>query len=103
MDKPMNRNIVVAGIFKQLKGESDAMEEYQEFLGCFTNKLKNEDKAVIEEIVADEMNHSLKLLAMAKKYSMISPTEDDLQEALRFLAGRTGSRRYDSDHDGDND
>lgn len=85
-DSKAVRDALVSGIFEQTKGEEEAKMNYMKFLACYGKKLQDKDREAIEEIIADEQNHSLILLAMSKKYSRIKPTDDGLAEALKTLS-----------------
>jgi len=76
----MTGNNIAVQIMSQLVGESGAIQEYEKLIGL--GVLKEEDVKVIQEIIADEKNHSVKLMAMTKRYDGIVPSQDDLQEAL---------------------
>lgn len=90
MEHPTNMMAMVAGLYKQAKGEEDAKEEYAEFLACFENKLDKEDRATIREIIGDEVNHAIKLAAMSVKYGKIKPASDDLEKALKVIGKSAG-------------
>jgi rubrerythrin len=63
---------ILALIEKNNAKEAEAREEYYELM----SKLPDEDKPVITEIIADELNHSIKLSALAYKHGKIKPKTD---------------------------
>lgn len=82
----IHRTAVATGINVNAIGEYDAMRGYTDFLVQFGMALSPEDVAIIEEIISDEKNHAIKLAAMACRYDGISPSPDDLKEALNELS-----------------
>jgi len=83
----MTKNKVAAGIFKLVESESEARYDYQSFLAEYGEFLDTTDKSVIKEIESDEFNHTLKLLAMARKYDgNIAASSDGAVEALTAIA-----------------
>lgn len=76
---------IASDIFAQLEGEANAQDGYAAFLDEHADVLVSEDVAILSEILADESNHTLKLIAMAKKYSGIAPSPDDLKETLEAI------------------
>lgn len=64
---------VAEEIAKNMKAESDAMEEYYPLLNILEDE---KDRATVEEILSDEKNHLIKLQAMQRKYDGIAPNRD---------------------------
>lgn|GEM_PF-1179063 len=74
-------------IYDNLEGEQVALSGYSALLAELTGKgLFPEDVSTIREIISDELNHSIKLLAMSRKYHGIAATPDGYIEALEALA-----------------
>ena len=67
--------------YKNIKAEADAIEEYTELLAV----LDGDAKAAVEEIVSDEKQHLLKLLAIATNNDNIKIADDDMQNILACL------------------
>lgn len=74
-----------AMVNKNLASEADAEIGYQELLSSYGEDMEPEEVAMIRELIADEKNHALKLMALAKKYDEIAPTPDALQDAAKEL------------------
>ncbi|MCL2215406.1 MAG: hypothetical protein FWB91_00165 [Defluviitaleaceae bacterium] len=74
---------VAAGIHKLVKSEADARYDYEDFLAEYKEKLSSADIVAIQEILSDEFNHQLILLAMARKYDGdIAPASDGAAKAV---------------------
>ena len=65
---------IAAEITKNNKGELDAIEGYQKLLTILAGDKKAID--IINEIIADEKNHILKLNELIEKYDHISPNKE---------------------------
>lgn len=65
MNKDDTEMVLASQISLNIKGEWDAIEGYNKLLTLIDN---DEDRAVIEEIISDEKNHSMKLQNMLSKY-----------------------------------
>ena len=63
---------LAAEIEANISGEASAREGYFDLI----RKMPIEDRPIVEEIIADEMNHSLKLKSLVEKYSGIKPLKD---------------------------
>ena len=70
-----SRMDIAALISKNNKGELEAIEGYQELLGVI-GESDAEAVEIINEIIADEKNHTEKLNALAEKYDNIQPNVD---------------------------
>lgn len=68
-------------IYKNVKAEADAIEEYTELLAM----LDGETKLAVEEIVSDEKQHLLKLLTIATDNDKIKIADDDMKDILSVL------------------
>ena len=71
-DKRMN---IAAEITKNNMGELDAIEGYQKLLAIIGPE-DQEAVDIINEIIADEKHHILKLNELMEKYDDISPNKD---------------------------
>ena len=71
--------------YKNIKAEADAVEEYTELLAL----LDGETKKAVEEIVSDEKQHLLKLLAIATNSDKIKIADDDMTDILKCLKDHT--------------
>lgn len=71
-EKRMN---IAAEITKNNEGELDAIEGYQKLLALIGQE-DQEAVDIINEIIADEKHHILKLNELMEKYDNISPNEE---------------------------
>ncbi len=76
-------NKLMGLILKNLQDESEAREEQWKLINH--PDLDPADKAIVQEISADETNHALKYEAMYRKYSGIVATSDGAAQALDYL------------------
>lgn len=65
------KNYVSSKIEFNIKAEAEASEYYFELL----NLVPEEDKPIIKNILADELNHAIILGKLQEKYSGILPSE----------------------------
>lgn len=65
------KNCITSEIQFNIKAEAEANEYYFKLL----NKVADEDKEIIKEIIADELNHAIILGKLQEKYTAILPTE----------------------------
>ena len=65
------KNCISSEIQFNIKSEAEANEFYFNLL----NKIADEDKQTIKNIIADELNHAIILGKLQEKYSGILPTE----------------------------
>ena len=65
------KNCISSEIQFNIKAESEANEFYFKLL----NKIADEDKQTIKNIIADELNHAIILGKLQEKYSGILPSE----------------------------
>ena len=75
---------IAAGIMKAFESEGEAMKIYETFL-AENPGLNEEDVAKIKEIISDENNHALILMAMAQKYSGAGIAKDDAKPAIKAI------------------
>lgn len=68
-------------LYKNVKAEAEAIEEYTELLAL----LEGEAKRAVEEIVSDEKQHLLKLLTIATDADKIKIADDDMNDILLVL------------------
>lgn len=72
--KSLTPNLQLAELIeKNIKGEADARMMYYELLQYLEDE---KDVEVLEEIISDELNHTMLLNKMLKKYSKISIAKD---------------------------
>ena len=84
MNQDVNHS-TAAQILAQLAGEANAMRDYEMLLAA--GILDDDDTAKIQEIIADEKNHSLILQAMVKKYDGgISASPDGVEDAISAIS-----------------
>lgn len=65
------KNCISSNIQFNIKAEAEASEFYFNLL----NKVADEDKQTIKDIIADELNHAIILGKLQEKYSGILPSE----------------------------
>lgn len=72
-----SKNSIAALIAENNQGEQDAIKDYEVLLSCMKDaKASDEQLAVIEEIIADEKNHTLLLNQLLQDFDEIEPKED---------------------------
>lgn len=72
-----SKNSIAALIAENNQGEQDAIKDYEVLLSCMKDaKASDEQLAVIEEIIADEKNHTVLLNQLLQEYDEIEPKED---------------------------
>jgi len=69
---------------KNLEGEAEAIEGYFRLLENYPD-MEREDRQVIEEIISDEQNHSIKLIRLGLKYGNIRISPDGMASTLNFI------------------
>lgn len=79
-------------ILEQVVEESKAQMFYEGLIS--SNVLLPEDVEIIREIIADEANHTLKLIAMAKRYNRISASPDGLENTLKEIGNLETSNSH---------
>lgn len=71
------KNSIAALIAENNQGEQDAIKDYEVLLSCLKNAgATDEQIAVIEEIISDEKNHSMRLNELLQEYDDIEPNKD---------------------------
>ena len=87
MKQDTTRHDLAAAIHEQIHGEAGARMDYENLLYEFREVMDTEDVATIQEISGDEFNHTLKLLAMARKYDgAIAPAADGAAAAIEQIS-----------------
>ena len=76
---------VAASVYELVQDEAEANTGYNKFLHDHKVSLDTEDVNTILEIMSDEVNHTLKLLAIAKKYDNVKAAPDGAHEAMREI------------------
>lgn len=71
MKEKYNKDYISSRISFNIKAEAEANEFYFELLEL----VPEEDKDIIKEIIADELNHAIILGKLQEKYSRILPSE----------------------------
>lgn len=72
-----SKNSIAALIAENNQGEQDAIKDYEVLLSCLKNAgATDEQIAVIEEIISDEKNHSMRLNELLQEYDDIEPNKD---------------------------
>lgn len=69
------------------KAEAEAREYYYELIELMEETIYQKDIAIIEEIISDEIDHSIKLMRLAEKYSQVNPNEYEKILDLKKLKG----------------
>ena len=87
-----NKHVIAALLHKNCSDEQGAQAGYQQLISAVEtyeglDDLKEETIKVISEIQGDEFNHSCKLMALARKWDGIAPSQDDLEEAIKVIVG----------------
>lgn len=71
-----SKNSISALIAENNQGEQDAIKDYEVLLSCMKDAgASDEQLAVIEEIIADEKNHTLLLNQLLQDFDEIEPKE----------------------------
>ena len=94
--------MIAAKLGKLVESEGEANADYNEIISLLEKKLADsphsteapELRAMIDEldeILSDEINHAIKLLAMQKKLTGLAPSSDALRTALAVLRAKDGS------------
>lgn len=71
------KNSIAALIAENNQSEQDAIKNYEVLLSCLRDAgATDEQLAVIEEIISDEKNHSMRLNELLQEYDDIEPNKD---------------------------
>ena len=71
------KNSIAALIAENNQGEQDAIKDYEVLLSCLKNAgATDEQLAVIEEIISDEKNHSMRLNQLLLDFDGVEPNKD---------------------------
>jgi rubrerythrin len=85
-----SNHFTAAEISRQIKGEAEAVLEYEHFLGICQD-LTHNDVMEIQEIISDEKNHLLILQAMAKRHDGgIAASPDGAGKAIAEISAGIG-------------
>ena len=72
-----SKNSIAALIAENNQGEQDAIKDYEVLLSCLKNAgATDEQLAVIEEIISDEKNHSMRLNQLLLDFDGVEPNKD---------------------------
>lgn len=72
-----SKNSIAALIAENNQSEQDAIKNYEVLISCLKDaKASDEQIAVIEEIISDEKNHSMRLNELLQEYDDIEPNKD---------------------------
>jgi hypothetical protein len=77
---------LASNIHSLLSSEGNALSNYEELLRSHGADLSQDDREAIQEIIGDEKNHAIRLLAMAQRYDgNIAIPDDGLQDAVNTI------------------
>lgn len=71
------KNSIAALIAENNQSEQDAIKNYEVLISCLKDaKASDEQIAVIEEIISDEKNHSMRLNQLLLDFDGVEPNKD---------------------------
>lgn len=71
------KNSIAALIAENNQSEQDAIKNYEVLISCLKDANASDAQiAVIEEIISDEKNHSMRLNELLQEYDDIEPNKD---------------------------
>ena len=77
---------IACEILKNMAGEGSAQADYSTLIDHMVkSNCSKKDIAIIEEIMSDERNHTLKLFNLAQKFCGIKTTNDDKKEIIENI------------------
>lgn len=71
------KNSIAALIAENNQSEQDAIKQYEVLLSCLNDVgASDEQLAVVEEIISDEKNHSMRLNQLLLDFDEVEPNKD---------------------------